>query len=62
MSRHNITGSEAFDRAPYVLIRGVRPGGLHRRRARRLWLSAILVGTVAGLAAAAGGLMVSGVI
>ena len=34
MSQHNISGSEAFDRAPFVLIRSVRAGGMRRRRSR----------------------------
>ncbi|MCZ8087946.1 MAG: hypothetical protein ACK5WW_10535 [Brevundimonas sp.] len=62
MSRHNISGSEAFDRAPYILIRGVRPSGRHRRRARHLLASAILFGTLAGLGGTAVALMVAGVI
>lgn len=32
MSQHNIVGSEAFDRRPFVTIRSVRTGGLRRRR------------------------------
>ena len=31
MSQHNIIGSEAFDRTPFVIIRQVRPGGMRRR-------------------------------
>lgn len=34
MSQHNISGSEAFDTSPFVLIRSVRPGGMRRRRSR----------------------------
>ena len=34
MSQHNIVGSEAFDRSPFVLIRSVRTGGMRRRRNR----------------------------
>ncbi|MFN3815549.1 hypothetical protein [Brevundimonas sp.] len=34
MSQHNIVGSEAFEKAPFVYVRKVRPGGLRRRRAR----------------------------
>lgn len=34
MSQHNIVGSEAFEKAPFVYVRQVRPGGLRRRRAR----------------------------
>lgn len=34
MSQHNIVGSEAFDRRPFVIIRALKPGGMRRRRAR----------------------------
>ena len=34
MSQHNIIGSEAFDRTPFVIIRQVRAGGMRRRRTR----------------------------
>jgi hypothetical protein len=34
MSQHNIVGSEAFERRPFVYIRALRPGGMRRRRAR----------------------------
>ena len=34
MSQHNIIGSEAFDRSPFVIIRSVRTGGMRRRQAR----------------------------
>ena len=33
MSQHNIVGSEAFEKAPFVYVRQVRPGALRRRRA-----------------------------
>jgi hypothetical protein len=46
MSQHNIVGSEAFEKAPFVYVRKVRPGGLRRRRARTV------VAFVAGAAAA----------
>lgn len=36
MSQHNIVGSEAFEKAPFVYIRMVRSGGLRRRKARTL--------------------------
>lgn len=49
MSRHNITGSEAFDRRPFVYIRSVSSGGLRRRRAR-LALGFVL-GVIVALAA-----------
>ena len=48
MSQHNIVGSEAFERAPFVYIRAMRPGGLRRRRAR------MAVAFVAGAVAALG--------
>ncbi len=34
MSQHNIVGSEAFNRSPFVLIRSVRTGGMRKRKAR----------------------------
>jgi len=34
MSQHNIVGSEAFKRGPFVYIRSLKAGGLRRRRAR----------------------------
>lgn len=34
MSQHNIVGSEAFDRSPFVLIRSVRNGGMRRKKSR----------------------------
>lgn len=34
MSRHNITGSEAFKRGPFILIRKLPAGGRRRRRMR----------------------------
>lgn len=33
MSQHNIIGSEAFDRKPFVLVRSFRAGAMRRRRA-----------------------------
>lgn len=45
MSQHNIVGSEAFDRVPFVMIRSVRTGGMRRRRSRAV------VAFVAGAAA-----------
>ena len=32
MSQHNIIGSEAFGRRPFVILRGVKAGGIRRRR------------------------------
>ena len=34
MSRHNIVGSEAFDRRPRVYIRSLKAGGVRMRNAR----------------------------
>ena len=34
MSQHNIVGSEAFGRRPFVYIRTLRPGSFRRRKAR----------------------------
>lgn len=48
MSQHNIIGSEAFNRSPFVLIRQVRAGGMRRRRARTA--TAFVAGAVAMLA------------
>lgn len=57
MSQHNISGSEAFDRSPLVLIRSVRAGGMRRRRNR------MAVAFVAGAAAAViGGLVAAAVV
>ena len=50
MSQHNIVGSEAFDRSPFVIIRAVKTGGMRRRRAR----TAIAFIAGAGFALAAG--------
>lgn len=52
MSQHNISGSEAFDRTPFVIIRSVRTGGMRRRRNR----------TVVAFAAGAGVAIVGGLI
>jgi hypothetical protein len=55
MSQHNIIGSEAFDRSPFVIIRSVRPGGLRRKQARIgvAFAAGAVVTIVAGVAAAA---------
>lgn len=55
MSRHNITGSEAFRRGPSVQIRTLPPGGRRRRRLRVIVAFAAGAGlaTIAALAAAA---------
>lgn len=49
MSRHNITGSEAFKRGPSIAVRRYRPGGMRRKRARTT-LTLIILGVVAVLA------------
>ena len=36
MSQHNIMGSEAFTKGPFVIIRAVKSGGFRRRRSRSL--------------------------
>ena len=54
MSQHNIVGSEAFGRQPFVYIRMLKPGAFRRRRG--LALAAFVAGaavTIAGLALAA---------
>lgn len=50
MSQHNIIGSEAFSQRPFVIIRGVKTGGLRRRRSG----SAVAYAIVAVLALSAG--------
>ena len=50
MSQHNIIGSEAFDRRPFVIIRGMKAGNFRKRRAR----TAVIL-TLVGLIALAGG-------
>lgn len=56
MSQHNIIGSEAFDRSPFVIIRSVRAGGMRRRQARTAFAF------VAGIAAAVVGGVVAAVV
>ena len=53
MSQHNIIGSEAFDRTPFVIIRQVRPGGMRRRRTRTALAFVAGAAATAGLIAAA---------
>lgn len=36
MSQHNIMGSEAFTKGPFVIIRAVKSGGFRRRRSRSI--------------------------
>jgi len=52
MSQHNIVGSEAFDRRPFVIIRSLRSGGLRRRKAR----------TVLAFVAGAGVMLAGGIV
>ena len=52
MSQHNIIGSEAFDRSPFVVIRSVKAGGMRRRRSR----------TAMAFAAGAGAAVIGGAI
>lgn len=52
MSQHNIVGSEAFDRSPFVLIRSVRTGGMRRRRTR----------TAIAFAAGVGAALIGGIV
>ena len=47
MSQHNIVGSEAFDRSPFVIIRSVRTGGMRRRQTRTAF--AFVAGAAAAL-------------
>ncbi|GAA0203121.1 hypothetical protein QOZ96_002186 [Brevundimonas nasdae] len=49
MSRHNITGSEAFKRGPSIAVRRYRPGGMRRKRARTT-MTFIILGALAVLA------------
>lgn len=53
MSQHNITGSEAFDRRPFVYIRALKPGGLRRRKARTAlaFAAGVVVATAAAVTA-----------
>ena len=55
MSQHNIIGSEAFSKGPFVIIRGVKSGGFRRRRSRSLAAYAVvaILALSAGAAAAA---------
>lgn len=58
MSQHNIIGSEAFNRSPFVIIRAMRPGGLRRRRARTAvaFIAGAIVAVVIGAAVVAAAL------
>lgn len=48
MSQHNISGSEAFDRRPFVHVRRLKSGGIRRRRNRLAM--AFLLGVLCALA------------
>ncbi len=45
MSQHNISGSEVFGPKPFVILRGVKTGGLRRQRNTRT-LVAFIAGAV----------------
>lgn len=57
MSQHNIVGSEAFDRSPFVIIRSVKTGGMRRRQTRTVFAfvagacAAVVGGVVAAIVA-----------
>lgn len=51
MSQHNIMGSEAFTKGPFVIIRAVKSGGFRRRRSRSV--TAYVVVAVVALSAGA---------
>ena len=55
MSQHNISGSVAFDRSPFVVIRSVRAGGMRRRRNRTViaFIAGASAALIGGLVAAA---------
>ncbi|QTN19382.1 hypothetical protein HZ989_14375 [Brevundimonas sp. AJA228-03] len=54
MSQHNIVGSEAFNRSPFVFIRSVRAGGMRRRQTRTAFafVAGAAAAVVGGVAAA----------
>ncbi len=62
MSQHNIIGSEAFDRSPFVIIRSVKTGGMRRRQTRTAFAfvagacAAVVGGVVAAIVAFGPGL------
>ncbi|WEK58080.1 MAG: hypothetical protein P0Y52_00655 [Candidatus Brevundimonas phytovorans] len=55
MSQHNIIGSEAFSQRPFVIIRGVKTGGIRRRRSgsAAAYIVVALLALSAGAAVAA---------
>jgi len=54
MSQHNIVGSEAFKRSPFVIIRSVRTGGMRRRQTRTAFafMAGAAAAVVGGIVAA----------
>ena len=46
MSQHNIIGSEAFDKRPFIIVRSYRMGGSRRRRASTT-LAYVIVAAIA---------------
>lgn len=54
MSQHNISGSEAFNRTPSVIIRSVKTGGMRRRRNRTViaFVAGASLAVIAGLVGA----------
>jgi hypothetical protein len=52
MSQHNISGSEVFGPKPFVILRGVKTGGLRRQRSART-LVAFIAGAVVAVAGGA---------
>jgi len=55
LSQHNIIGSEAFSQRPFVIIRGVKTGGIRRRRSgsAAAYIIVALLALSAGAAVAA---------
>ena len=56
MSQHNIMGSEAFNKGPFVIIRAVKSGGFRRRRSRSVAAYAVVAILALSAGAAGGGL------
>jgi hypothetical protein len=54
LSQHNISGSEAFNRTPSVIIRSVKTGGMRRRRNRTViaFVAGASLAVIAGLVGA----------
>lgn len=53
MSQHNIIGSEAFDRKPFVLVGNFRTRGTRRRRSALTYLIVAVIALCIGAAVAA---------